>query len=561
MLWKYEDVDPNQRDSLAKACAVSNRVAELLIKRGIDTIEGAKEFLSPLLSTLSDPLAIKNLPEAVERLIEAIENNQRVLVFGDYDVDGVTSTTLLVSLLNRFNLDAHPLVPRRMEEGYGLSTEAIERALGEYMPDLFVAVDCGTNSVDEVAYLRAKGIDVIIIDHHTGKHDALPDAILVNPHVHDAPDAPWLHLCSVGLVFKLAHGLIKLTRNHNIDIKDYLDIVAAGTIADMVPLKRENRILAKAGLLRLPNTRRLGLSKLFEVSGMQLGDEVKPFDISFRLGPRINASGRLADASLPIQMLLSHDPQFCQKAAQQLDDYNRERQEIERAIYEQAKQMIDPERFGHVLFDPSWHSGVVGVVSSRLTHEFYRPCLVLGGEGELAKGSGRSVEGVNLVDSLGDCKELLSSWGGHPMAVGVSLDPKNVPAFAEAFDKAVRTRLDGQLPERSIELSAWLTPDEINNQIMEQLDSLRPFGIENPIPIFGLKRTQLVAAAIPFGQNHFRFQIGLPKHRSIWGVAWNKASRIPPDDRPIDLAFELGWNRWKGRNYLQITLIDWKESE
>lgn len=558
MQWKYESVDASQRDSLAQTCGVSERVAELLIKRGLDTPQSAKEFLSPLLSTLSDPLDIKNLQSAVERLIVAIENNQRVLVFGDYDVDGVTSTTLLVSLLKRFNLDAYPLVPRRMEEGYGLSIPAIERALGEYKPELFVAVDCGTNSVEEVAYLRQKGIDVIIIDHHTGKHEALPDAILVNPHVHDSPDAPWLHLCSVGLVFKLAHGLIKITRNHSVDIKEYLDIVAAGTIADMVPMKRENRILAKAGLERLKNTRRLGLSKLFEVSGMQLGDEVKPFDISFRLGPRINASGRLADASLPIQMLLSHDPKFCQKAAQQLDDYNRERQEIERAIYEQAKAQINPERFGHVLFDPSWHSGVVGVVSSRLTHEFYRPCLVLGGEGELAKGSGRSVEGVNLVDSLGDCQELLSSWGGHPMAVGVSLDPNNVPAFAEAFDKAVKTRLDGELPKRTLHLSAWITPDELNSQLMNQLDSLRPFGIDNPIPIFAIKGIQLGAPAIPFGQNHFRFQLGLGKGRNIWGVAWNKADRIPPDDRPIDIAFELGWNNWKGRNYLQITLIDWK---
>jgi single-stranded-DNA-specific exonuclease len=564
MRWQCETVEAASITHLAQTVGVGKRLAEILIKRGLQDPDKAKAFLHPLLSGLEDPFAITQLRAASERLVRAMAGHENVLVFGDYDVDGVTSTTLLVSLLKRFGLDPYYLVPRRLEEGYGLSIGAIDRALKEYAPKLFIAVDCGTNSVEEAAYLRARGIDVIIIDHHTGKN-VLPDAILVNPHVHDDTTAPWANLCTVGLVFKLAHGLLKLLRDSGdetakqVDIKDYLDIVAAGTIADMVPLREENRILAKAGLERLQNTRRLGLGALFEASGMHLGDPVRPYDISFRLGPRINASGRLADAKLPIQMLLSHDAKFCREAALQLDQYNRERQEIEKSIYEEAARQMDPRRVAHVLYDEKWHSGVVGVVASRLTHEFYQPFLVLGGENGLAKGSGRGVEGLDMVAVLGACKELLTSWGGHPMAVGVSLEPGKMEAFREAFDQAVRKRMGERPLERILKVSTELRPEEVTQALLEELDILHPFGIENPVPIFVVRSIKLAAPVEVFGGKHFRFQLILGGH-PVWGVAWNKAERLPPENRPIDIAFELGWNLWKGRRYLQTTLLDWKEA-
>ncbi len=566
MRWQHTPVDASARDRLAQTLGVRPRLAEVLIKRDLAAPASAKAFLEPLLSKLEDPFAITHLKEAATRLVEALSRREEILVFGDYDVDGVTSTALLVNILRRFGLTPHYLVPRRLEEGYGLSMNAITRALEEFNPRLFIAVDCGTNSVEEVARLRARGIDVIIIDHHTGKHE-LPDATLINPHIFDAPSSPWANLCTVGLVFKLAHGLLKLLRDqgdpvaHQIDIKESLDLVAAGTIADMVPLKGENRILARAGLERLPNTRRLGLSALFEVAGMSLGERVLPYDISFRLGPRINASGRLADAALPIQMLLSRDPDFCRKAALQLDEYNRERQEIEKAIYEEALQQIDPSSFGHILYNPNWHSGVVGVVASRLTHELNRPSIVLGGEGALAKGSGRSIEGVNLVEVLTPCKELLKSWGGHPMAVGVSLEPQNLPAFRKAFDAAIRERLHGVEPERTLEITAYLSPEEITPAFLDDIEKLFPYGIENPTPIFALKNMTPATVEV-FSERHFRFQLPVPSAgpRGLWGVAWNKAATLPPAGKPLDIAFELGWNLYKGRRYLQATLIDWKNA-
>lgn len=563
MLWKHTPVDAAVRDKLAQATGVGARLAEILIKRGIDTPASVKAFMQPLLSSLKDPYEITHLSAAAQRIAQAISAQEKVLVFGDYDVDGVTSTTLLVSILQRFGLSPHYLVPRRLEEGYGLTLNAISRALNEFHPKLFIAVDCGTNSVEEVAHLRAQGIDVIIIDHHTGKAQH-PDAILVNPHLNDAADVPWKNLCTVGLVFKLAHGLLKNLRNagdevaKEIDIKDFLDLVAVGTIADMVPLKGENRILARAGLERLPNTGRLGLSALFEVSGMRLGEAIKPYDISFRLGPRINASGRLADASLPIQMLLSSDPAFCRTAAAQLHDYNRERQEIEKQIYEQALAQIDRARMGHVLFDPSWHSGVVGVVASRLTHELHRPCIVMGGENGLAKGSGRSIDGVNLVEILTQAQTLLKSWGGHPMAVGVSLDPANLEAFRQAFDSALRAKLEGRDPEKTLNLTAILKPHEVTQQLLEEIDQLYPHGIENPVPIFALENITLPAPCEVFSENHYRFQLPLDAGRTLWGVAWNKAKNLPPVGTPISVAFELGWNNYKGRKYMQATLVDWK---
>ena len=335
----------------------------------------------------------------------------------------------------------------------------------------------------------------------------------------------------------------------------------------MVPLKGENRILARAGLEKLQSTGRLGLSALFEVSGMRLGEPVKPYDISFRLGPRINASGRLADASLPIQMLLSSDEKFCRQAATQLNDYNRERQEIEKLIYEAALKQIETLKlhsnpFGYVLYDPSWHAGVVGVVASRLTHELNRPCIVMGGENGLAKGSGRSVEGISLVEILNSAKELLKSWGGHPMAVGVSLDPQNFLAFQERFDAAIRAKLGDKEPERTLNITAFLKPSEITPAFMGELDLLYPYGIENPVPTFAIVGVKLSVAPEVFSENHDRFQIHLSgvgnEGKTLWGVAWNKADRLPPVNEKIDIAFELGWNNWKGRKYLQATLIDWR---
>jgi len=572
MRWNYTPLPANEVEALSKRAGVNRVLEELLLRAGVHESAAAAEFLDPSLSGLGDPFLLPNLEAAATRLHAAVSRGEQVVVLGDYDVDGVTSTALLVAVLRHFGLNPRFVVPRRSEDGYGLSRSAIDRALEQGRPGLFVALDCGTNSHDEVAYLLGQGIDVIVIDHHRSKERPLAQGILVNPHADGAGNGSVgeRNLCTVGLVFKVLHGLLKQLRAENdpaafrIKLRDYLDLVALGTVADLVPLVGENRILARHGLRILQDTARPGLRALMDVSGVKLGQEISPIDVSFRLGPRINASGRLADAALSVELLLSDDIRFCFETARQLDLFNRERQDIERQITEDAERIIEEhflDRQGVVLFDESWHPGVVGIVAGRVTRKYNRPCIVLGNEGEMAKGSGRSVHGINLVEVLGDCSEHLAAWGGHPMAVGVSLAKENVESFRGSFDAAVRAHAGGDIAEARIDIAAWLQPEQIREQLMDELAGLHPFGQGNPEPVFGLRGVLLPSAPTVFKEQHFRFGFEDSRGRRLHGVAWKMAKRIPPPGVALDLAVELTWNHYNDRKLLQLALIDWKKTE
>ncbi len=553
---------------LATALQTSPVLAELLVRAGWSDPDDARRFLQPRLAELDDPFRIAGIDRAVVRLQTAIAARDSLVILGDYDVDGVSSTAFLVSILRQFGLEPRFIVPLRLEEGYGLSRNAIDRALETGVPKLFIALDCGTNSCAEVAYLRSRGADVIIVDHHRSKEAVPEEAILINPHVHAETAAPaWQNLCTVGLVFKLVHALLKAQRDAGhpvaqaIKLRDYLDLVAMGTVADLVPLLGENRILAKHGLSILEQTTRPGLLALMEVSGIDRANGLQPVDISFRLGPRINASGRLADAALSVELILSEDRAFCQDAARQLDGFNRERQDIERRITEDAERQVE-ERYagdhGIVLYDDSWHPGVVGIVASRVSRKFNRPCIVLGREGEMAKGSGRSVFGINLVEALSDSNELLSNWGGHPMAVGVSLDRARVEEFRGRFNAAVAQRLEGRDLDRSFDISAWVDLESIDEHLMGELALLHPFGQGNPKPVFAVSGAVFAKRPEVFKDQHFRFQLDDATGRRLFGVAWKMADRLPPAGRRVDLAFELVWNHFNGRKLLQLELLDWR---
>lgn len=569
MRWTHTPFLPDEVEALSKSAGVSRVLAECLLRGGQCEAGLMAAFLEPTLSALHDPFLLRNLDAAATRLRQAIANQENVVVLGDYDVDGVSSTALLVGVLRRFGLVPRFVVPRRSEDGYGLSRSAIDRALEGGRPELFIVLDCGTNSHDEVAYLREQGIDVIVLDHHRSKERAL-DGMLINPHVHideSGADAPWRHLCTVGLVFKLAHGLLKQLRAENhpvafrIKLRDQLDLVALGTIADLVPLVGENRILARHGLSILKESRRPGLRALMEIAGVKPENGINPVDISFRLGPRINASGRLADAALSVELLLSEDPEFCLETARQLDAFNRERQEIERKITEEAERLIETqyaEQPGVVLFSEEWHPGVVGIVAGRVTRKYNRPCVVLGCEIDQAKGSGRSVDGLNLVEVLGTCCEHLTSWGGHPMAVGIALRKDNVAAFREQFAEAVRAQAGDSIAEARLDLAAWLTPEQITPRLMDELEQLHPFGQGNPEPKFGVRGVVLRTAPEIFKAQHFRFTFEDERSRRLHGVAWKMADRLPPTGTALDLAVELKWNHFNDRKFLQLCLIDWR---
>ena len=569
MSWLFHDTDSAVAAALAEGLDLHPAVAGLLVRLGATDAASAERFLNPRLDHVGDPLKVARLEEAVDRLILALDRGEKVAVLGDYDVDGVTSTTLLVSVLRALGLTPAYFVPRRLEEGYGLSRAALERALSQDNFSLFIALDCGTNSLDEVALLRSRGLDVLIIDHHRSKNEPAGDCILVNPHVHDAPDAPWRNLCTVGLTFKVAHGLLKKLRlrgderAHRIVMREYLDLVALGTIADLVPLTEENRVMTHHGLRQLRATKREGVKALMKVSRIAPDAELHPVDVSFRLGPRINASGRLADAALPVEMLLGEDPETCRRAAESLDEMNRERQEIEKVVFEEAKNQLSLYGAEHrgLLAYGDWHPGVVGIVAGKLARHFNRPCIVLGREGRFAKGSGRSVAGISLVEVLKDCSPLLEAWGGHPMAVGITLLADRADEFRTAFNRGVTEWLKaGRVPEASITVSAWLDAADITDGLLDQLDRLHPHGEANPEPVFALRGVTLRERPLFFGENNFRFQLTVAPGRRIGVVAWRKADNPPPSDKPVDLAIRLGWNHYNGRKYPQAELVDWRPS-
>ena len=574
MLWNSIDSDESAACDLAGRLGLSKVATQLLVQRGITSPEAAEEFLRPRLAQLDNPFALKNLEAAVERIEQAIEARESVVVFGDYDVDGVTSTVQLVSMLRSLELEPRFSVPRRLDEGYGLSRDAIDRIFNGKTPQLFIALDCGTNAHEPIAYLRQLGVDVIIVDHHQTKTEAPQDCIFVNPHVNDPENAPWRDLCTAGLVFKLLHGLLKHRREaedprvEGIQLRDYLDLVAMGTIADLVPLHGENRILSWFGLRHLRANGRSGIKALAEVSGIDSGQEMAGADISFKIAPRINASGRLADAALPIDLLLQDDYSTCRGIAQELDAINKERQKIERGMAKKAELRAAVEfsnEPGIVLFGDDWHPGVVGIVASRVSRHFHKPCVILGAEGDEAKGSGRSVASVNLVEVFQRCAHLLEHWGGHPMAAGVSLKAANVDAFRECYLKALKTLYPAGLPEPTLCISAWLEVADLSEALLEELDRLHPFGQGNNEPVFGLRGVALEEAPHVFGEGNFRFRlpaapVGRRGGRGIAGIAW-RMDEPPVIGQKVDLAIRFAWNYFRDSRYPQVTLVDWKPTD
>ena len=572
MDWIFQATNSEQAKNLSMALNIHPAVCARLIQideRFTDP-EAAESFLKARLANLDDPFNITHLRAAVDRVHQALVRNERIVVFGDYDVDGVSSTTLLVSILRRFGNSPHFCIPLRSEEGYGLSSNAIERALGETeKPHLFIALDCGTNSVTEITKLQEQGIDTLVVDHHQSTEEMALQGLIVNPHLFDPEDAPWRNLCTVGLTFKLVHGLIKKLRlmgdesAEQIDLRQFLDLVALGTVADLVPLKDENRILASRGLRSLYHTKRCGIHALFQVSGIDLAevDALRPSDVAFRLGPRINASGRLSDASIPVEMLLGTDFKDCARQAAQLDSMNRERQAIERAITTEAMQNLEdlgPEALGLVAYSDDWHSGVVGIVASRVSRHYHRPAIILGEDGEMAKGSGRSIAGIDLVAVLEKCDDLLDHWGGHPMAVGVSLLPANVEAFRERFAQAIEEIYPKGLPEANIEIATKITPDMISEEFVEDIEELQPFGQSNPEPVFAIGPVTLLMPPRVFGKGHVRFQMEKKSGERISCIAWNQSHKVPPIRRPLMLAAQIGWNVWNGERNIQATVLDWR---
>ena len=572
MLWVERQADVDSVDSLSRSLAVSSTLSRLLNLRGIELSEKAFEFLEPKLAHLASPFDIPHLRDAVVRIIKSIECQEGILLVGDYDVDGITSTVIVKKTLAALGLDPFYVIPRRKDEGYGLTKDILDRGLSLGDIQLVIALDCGTNSFEEAQILSQKGIDLIVVDHHQAKEKLPEQPIMLNPHLHPDNEEPWRNLCTAGLAFKLVHGLIKELREkqcpkaHSVDLKKILPLVALGTIADLVPLRMENRILARFGLKHLGKNQDPGLIALLSESKIPPDHFPESEDITFKLAPRINACGRLDDPEVASELFLEHDVEICRKLASQMNQYNEKRKLIEAQLTEEALHMAK-EKFadspGVVVCGEggAWNPGVVGIVAGKMANSLGKPCLVLAqADATEYRGSGRGVPGINLVQILHQCKDHLLHWGGHPVAVGLSLHEKNIDSFTKAFIDAIFEQNEGKFEEPSLQLDLIISSSELQPELLNELNLLTPFGQENPEPILAIRKTKLAHAPKKVGSGeHFQFSVHNGT-RLIQGIAWKMASRMPPADTEIDLAFRLRWNEWNGRKSLQMVLEDWKVS-
>jgi single-stranded-DNA-specific exonuclease len=538
-------------------------IARLLLRMGFATAQDVEAFLRPRLKTLSDPFLLPNMQAAVARIFAALDRQERIVLFGDYDVDGVTSLALLAEMLHAYGAAPGLFLPLRMEEGYGLSRESIERCLDRYHPQLLIALDCGTSSRTEIANLKQRGVDVIVLDHHQPPAAAaLPECVaLVNPKID--PESPLHYLCSVGVVFKLCHALLKRRPLEQFDLKSKLDLVALGTVADIVPLRGENRILVQHGSMEIAKSTRPGLKKLMEVSGIR--PPIATEDIGFRLGPRLNAAGRLSTAEKSLRLLLTTDEAEAATLAEFLDKQNRERQEVERAIVASAEERIESE-FDHqrdaaiVVAARGWHPGVLGIVASRISRRYHRPTIVIGfDENGTGKGSGRGIEGLNFVEALRRCADKLEKYGGHEMAAGLSIREENIDLFSEAFRRAARELLSDEDLQPRLRLDHELTFSELNHNFLNWHEKLQPFGNGNPHPLFLAREVEPARPPKVAKDKHLMLSL---RQRSYHrrAVYFNAASEpLPPS--PWDIAFRISAGQYEGETLLDMQIEAIRQAE
>jgi len=552
--WIFPDTDKGLAISkLRQELNLPECLAHVLVRNGLAEPSLADSFLQPRLKNLSDPFLLPNMEAAARRVLLALERNEKIVLYGDYDVDGVASLALLQRFLTAMGGRVTAFLPHRIEEGYGLSQSGVERCVEEHAPQLLIAVDCGTNSHAEVAQFYAAGAEVVILDHHEPSSHLPKCEALVNPKLADR----FTYLCSGGVVFKLAHAVLKLAPNADVDLKDYLDLVALATVADIVPLIDENRILVHRGLQQMSQTRWPGLRALMTVADVRA--PIQSSDIGFRLGPRINASGRLGTALESLRLLLCNDPREAAKLADSLDQQNRERQTVERSLIQEVDTWVaenyDAERDVCIVAGQrDWHHGVLGIVAARIMRRHHRPTLLIGFDDEgIGKGSGRSIEGISLVEALTQCSEHLDKFGGHEMAAGVTVKESNFEAFREAFRKSAHSLVNTDILTPKLRLDAELDLDDVCFSLLDQQQRLEPYGQANLQPVFAARGVVPNAQPRVLKEKHLKleFQAG----RQKLGAIFFNGATDPLPRPPWDVAFTIERNEYNGRTDVQLQVV------
>ncbi|MDR2861610.1 MAG: single-stranded-DNA-specific exonuclease RecJ [Syntrophobacterales bacterium] len=561
--WKIIENHDADKSIFAKELGIHPLLAKILVNRNFSTVEAARKFLNPSLQDLHNPFLMKDMQKGVDHLIKAVYQNQKIMVYGDYDADGVTSLVLLVKFLRDIHQKVDFYIPSRMDEGYGLNKTVIDQMKQDHV-NLIVTVDCGVSESDHIAYARNLGIDTIVLDHHEIP-DAMPAAVaVINPKQADCT-FPFKHLSAVGIVFNFLIALRSQLRKDGFwsnrpypNLKQYLDIVALGTIGDIAPLVDENRIFAKFGLDLMTESPRIGIRALKEVSGIesQIIDSTRA---SFCLIPRINAAGRIASANDAVNLLLSEDIDEARMIAQRLDALNNKRRTMEKEILHEIIEMMNQDKSDQqhsiVFASDKWHPGVIGIVASRLVDRFCRPAVIISMKDGIGKGSGRSIRGFNIYQGLKECESLLLSYGGHRFAAGISIHENNIDEFTLLFGETARNEIseDSLVAETLIDTQCDL--NDLSYNFLNEMNSMAPYGSKNPEPVLCIKSASIAAPSV-VGNNHLRMRIHKngTSRNSIW---FSKGQLIETlTDQIIDIAFTPQLNYWNGTADVQLKLID-----
>ncbi len=570
-LKKWSDpptADPERVAAMAHALDVPRAVAAVLLCRGIDETAAAA-FLDPRLANLSDPFRLPDMQTAVDHLWQAIDAGERITVFGDYDADGITAAALAGRVLTALGGIVAIHLPHRGEEGYGLSLPSLRRCLRDTRPDLLLTVDCGSCSAAAVQAARRTGVATVVTDHHIMIESPAPDALaVVNPQRSDwagSPDATVL--AGVGIAFKLCHALVKQGRQHGrvpaleIDLRDYLELVALGTVADVVPLTGENRILVAAGIEQINRRPGLAVSALMTVAGTR--NPVTSHQIAFALAPRLNAAGRLGDARTALNLLMADDWATAIRLAGDLDKINQQRRGLVETLMTAAETRITAlrqtsEPFGIVIGDSDWHLGVVGIVASRIVQRYNRPTVVVSFDKDgHGRGSARSIDAFHLLDGLKSCADSLLTFGGHALAAGLSVHADAFDTFRHRFNQAGAALLAGRDLRPQLTIDEWLTPCEINPELIAALNRLAPFGEGNPQPVLGLRTLRLRGRPRPIGDGkHLKMMLECGA-TAVDTVGFNLGGRKVPATT-LDIAFRPVLNEFRGVTSLQLHLQDFR---
>ena len=568
--WNYEPPTSDRTAAakeLAEKIGMSPVLADLLIQRGIKTESAAKRFFRPMLNELIDPFLMNDMDVAVDRLNDAMGRKERIMVYGDYDVDGCTAVALVYKFLQQFYSNIEYYIPDRYEEGYGISKKGLDYA-AEHDVKLIIVLDCGIKAIDEISYANQLGIDFIICDHHVPDEDLPPAVAILNPKREDST-YPFKHLCGCGVGFKFMQAFAK---NNGIPFSrliPLLEFCAISIAADIVSVTGENRILAFHGLKQLNQNPSVGIKAIIEICGLT-GRELTMSDIVFKIGPRINASGRMQNGTEAVDLLVEKDFKRALAMATHINEYNEQRKDVDKQMTEEANQIIEKlESQKHhnsiVLYDENWKKGVVGIVASRMTELYYRPTVVLTRSGDLATGSARSIAGYDIYDAVKSCRDILENFGGHTYAVGLSLPIENIPEFRRRFQQYVNEHILPEQTEATLDIEEEVDFKDITKKLHNDLKKFAPHGPDNPKPLFCTRNVYDYSTSKVVGrqQEHIKLELVDSKSSNVMnGIAFgqSQAARYIKSKRSFDIVFTIEENIYK-RSEVQLQIEDIKPSE